>query len=93
MNCGNVCEICKEIFPNLTERRHHMFNVHKKIEMRQQDRDPTELNFSCTQCPNRYASMHTLNNHIRKKHSNAEERIKFQCVDCGNMFSSAGMYI
>ena len=93
MKCGNVCEICKEIFPNLTERRHHMFNVHKKIEMRQQERDPTELNFSCTQCPNRYASMHTLNNHIRKKHSNAEERIKFQCVDCGNMFSSAGMYI
>ena len=32
MNCGNVCEICKEILGNKTEVKQHMFLVHKKIK-------------------------------------------------------------
>ena len=32
MNCGNVCEICKEILSNKSEVKKHMFEVHKKIK-------------------------------------------------------------
>jgi len=84
MNCGNVCEICKEILGNKTEVKQHMFLVHKKIKT--SFHTNTELNFACSQCPKRYASMHTLNNHIKKAHN--KEVSKVQCPDCGNLFSS-----
>lgn len=85
MNCGNVCDICKEVLANKTEVKEHMFLVHKKIKTSFHNSN-TELNFTCTQCPKRYATIHTLNNHIKKTHN--QEVSKVQCGDCGNLFSS-----
>ena len=90
MNCGNVCEICKEILANKTEVKQHMFLVHKKIKTSSHNSN-TQLNFACSQCPKRYASIHTLNNHIKKTHN--QEVSKVQCPDCGNFFSSGGKII
>jgi len=84
MNCGNVCEICKEILSNKSEVKKHMFEVHKKIKTT--FHNLAELNHACTQCPKKYASIHTLNNHIKKVHN--KEVTKVQCPDCGNLFSS-----
>ena len=85
MNCGNVCDICKEVLANKTEVKQHMFLVHKKIKTTFHNTN-TELNFACAQCPKRYASIHTLNNHVKKAHK--QEVSKVQCPDCGNFFSS-----
>ena len=85
-NCGNVCEICKEILPNKTEVKQHMFLVHKKIKTSFHKQSVVELNHQCDQCHKKFASSATLSRHI-KRHEEAAS--KKQCPDCGNLFSSS----
>ena len=86
MNCSNVCEICKEILPNKSEVKQHMFLVHKKVKTTFHNKDESDLAHECSECHKRYASNATLNAHVKKVHQN--EITKVQCPDCGNLFSS-----
>jgi len=87
MKCGNVCEICKEIFANKTEVKLHMFNAHQKIK-KMRDLLDTDLTHECKQCDKKYSTIHNLNTHIKYAHS--EEVVKVQCPDCGRLFSTTG---
>eukprot|EP00092_Neocalanus_flemingeri_P017432 GFUD01018856.1.p1 GENE.GFUD01018856.1~~GFUD01018856.1.p1 ORF type:complete len:533 (-),score=134.62 GFUD01018856.1:55-1605(-) len=87
MKCGNVCEICKEIFANKTEVKLHMFNAHQKIK-KMRDLVDTDLTHECNQCEKKYSTIHNLNTHIKYAHS--EEVVKVQCPDCGRLFSTTG---
>ena len=87
MKCGNVCEICKEIFANKTEVKLHMFNAHQKIK-KMRDLLDIDLTHECNQCDRKYSTIHNLNTHIKYAHSN--EVVKVQCPDCGRLFSTTG---
>jgi len=87
MKCGNVCEICKEIFANKTEVKLHMFNTHQKIK-KMRDLMDTDLTHECAQCDKKYSTIHNLNTHI--KHAHSAEIVKVQCPDCGRLFSTSG---